>query len=366
MVETESIETCGFGVPPLIIAGPCSAESEEQLITVARALRESGRVHLFRSGVWKPRSRPGTFAGEGLKALEWLRVVKAETGLPVAVEVASPAHVEASLNSGIDVLWLGTRTVSNPFSVDEIASALRGTDIPVMIKNPLAPDVELWMGAIERIHASGIKKIAAVLRGFTPYGTSRYRNIPKWEIAIELRRRMPLLPVICDPSHMSGKAELVPDAAQKALDMNMKGLMIEVHSDPAKALSDREQQLTPDDFSKMLDNLVFRSESCDDEGFLSQLEDLRSQIDSIDYQIIDLIAQRMKISNLMGEYKCKNSVTVFQLDRWIEILRTRADYGESLGLERNFIESLLQYLHDESIKCQREVMKKLCDDTNSF
>lgn len=358
-MEIEPLTSWGLGDAPLIIAGPCSAESEAQVLSTAEALKASGRVHLYRSGIWKPRSRPGTFSGEGIKALEWLQKVQEQFHLPVAVEVASPEHVEASLKHGVDVIWLGARTVSNPFSVDEIARALRGTDIPVMVKNPLAPDVELWLGAIERLYGVGLKRLAGVLRGFTPYGNSRYRNIPKWEIAIELRRRLPSLPVICDPSHMAGKAELVPDAAQKALDMNMSGLMIEVHHDPRTALSDKDQQLTPEEFITLFDNLVFRKATSDDSGFLNQLEDLRRQIDSIDAQLIDLIAQRMKISSVMGEYKWKNSVTVFQLDRWIEILRTRVDQAENLGLDSSFIEQLLQFIHDESIRCQTEVMENL-------
>lgn len=355
-MDIEPLASWGLGAPPLIIAGPCSAESEAQVLSVARALKASGRVHLFRSGVWKPRSRPGTFSGEGVKALEWLKIVRREVQLPVTVEVASPKHVEACIDYGVDVVWLGARTVSNPFSVDEIARALKGTDIPVMVKNPLSPDVELWQGAIERLYEVGLKRLAGVHRGFTPYGDSRYRNIPKWEIAIELRRRIPSLPVICDPSHMTGKAELVHDAAQKALDLNMSGLMIEVHPDPDKALSDKDQQLSPETFVRLIENLVFRKETSEDSGFINHLEDLRSQIDSIDSQLIDLVAQRMHISGIMGEYKCKNSVTVLQLDRWIEILRTRVEQGEQLGLSRSFVEELMQFLHDESIRLQTEVM----------
>jgi chorismate mutase len=351
--------TWGMGSQPLIIAGPCSAESEEQVLTVARALSATGKVHLFRSGIWKPRSRPGTFSGEGIKALEWLQIAHRETGLPLAVEVASPRHVEACLEHDIDVVWLGARTVSNPFSVDEIARALKGTNLPVMVKNPLSPDVELWLGAIERLWNVGIHRLAGVHRGFTPYEKSNYRNIPKWEVAIELRRRVPSLPVICDPSHMAGRADLVPEAAQKAIDMNVCGLMIEVHHDPQNALSDREQQLNPQEFIELIDNLVFRNASSDDTGFLNQLEELRNQIDSIDFQLIDLIAARMKISGKMGEYKSLNNVTVLQLERWIDILHTRIDQGIQQGLDRSFMERFLQIIHDESIRCQTGVMEKL-------
>ena len=351
----------GFGEGPLIIAGPCSAESEEQLMATARALKATGRVHLLRAGLWKPRSRPSSFTGEGFRALEWLRRVKAETGLRVAVEVASPEHARAAIEAGVDALWIGARTVSNPFSVDIIASALRGSDIPVMVKNPLSPDLDLWEGAIERVYSAGIRKIAAIHRGFTPYNKSRYRNLPQWELAIELRSRIPSLPVICDPSHMSGKASLVPEMAQKALDMNMAGLMIEVHHDPASALSDREQQLTPDEFEKMMGSLLFRSHTSSDIGFINHLEELRNRIDSIDYQLIGLLASRMRISEEMGEYKCRSGVTVFQLERWLEILESRTQQGVSEGLDIEFVGRVIRMIHEESIRCQDVVMKKLHD-----
>lgn len=351
----------GFGEGPLIIAGPCSAESEEQLMATARALKATGRVHLLRAGLWKPRSRPSSFTGEGFRALEWLRRVKAETGLPVAVEVASPEHARAAIEAGVDAVWLGARTVSNPFSVDAIAAALRGTDMPVMVKNPLSPDLDLWVGAIERVYSAGIRKIAAIHRGFTPYDKSRYRNLPKWELAIELRSRIPSLPVICDPSHMSGKASLVPETAQKALDMNMAGLMIEVHHDPARALSDKEQQLTPDEFDKMMGSLLFRSSTSGDIGFINHLEELRNRIDSIDHQLIGLLASRMRISEEMGEYKCRSGVTVFQLERWLEILESRTQHGISEGLDSEFVGKVIRMIHEESIRCQDVVIKKLHD-----
>ncbi len=349
----------GFGDGPLIIAGPCSAESEDQLLKTAIALKETGRVHLFRAGLWKPRSRPASFTGEGFRALEWLRRVKTETGLPVTVEVASPEHATAALEAGIDAVWLGARTVSNPFSVDAITSALQGTDIPVLVKNPLSPDLELWIGAIERVYSAGITKIAAVHRGFTPYDRSRYRNLPKWELAIELRSRIPSLPVICDPSHMSGRADLVPEMAQKAFDMNMAGLMIEVHIDPAHALSDKEQQLDPEGFKKMMGELLFRTSTSGDTGFKNHLEELRNRIDSIDHQLIGLLASRMRISEEMGEFKCRNGVTVFQLERWLEIIQTRTRHGISEGLDSDFVGSVIRIIHEESIRCQDEVMKRL-------
>lgn len=358
-MEIESLASWGFGSGPLIIAGPCSAESEEQVMAAAVALCATRKVHIFRSGVWKPRSRPDSFGGEGGKALEWLRKAKEATGLPVAVEVGSPRHLEACIKNGVDVVWLGARTVTNPFSVDEIARALAGHSLPVLVKNPLSPDLELWIGAIERVYASGIRKIAAVHRGFTPYEKSLYRNIPKWELAIELRSRIPSLPVICDPSHMSGRSGLVPEVAQKALNMNMAGLMIEVHHDPQHALSDRNQQLNPHEFEDMMNTLVFRTTTSDDIGFRNLLEELRSQIDSIDHQIIELVASRMRISERMGEYKCRNDVTVFQLERWLEILRTRVEHGISEGLDREFVGNLIRVIHEESIRCQDRVMDQL-------
>ncbi|MDX9772489.1 MAG: chorismate mutase [Bacteroidales bacterium] len=358
-MEIEQTGSWGYGEGPLIIAGPCSAENEEQLMTIAQALKATGRVNIFRAGLWKPRSRPSSFGGEGFRALEWLRRVRGETGLPVAVEVASPLHAEACLKEGIDVIWLGARTVSNPFSVDEIVSVLVNATIPVLVKNPLSPDVELWIGAIERVYSAGIRKIAAVHRGFTPYEKNRYRNIPKWELAIELRSRIPSLPVICDPSHMSGKAALIPETAQKAIDMNMAGLMVEVHHDPPHALSDREQQLDPQGFMEMMEKLVFRSVTSGDTGFQNRLEELRNRIDSIDQQIIELVASRMRISKEMGEFKGLNDVTVFQLERWLEILHTRTENGISEGLDEEFIGRLMRIIHEESIRCQDTVMEQL-------
>jgi len=349
----------GFESYPLIIAGPCSAESEQQMIAVAAYLAGTGRVNLFRAGIWKPRTRPGTFAGAGAKAMRWLERVKDEYGLRVAVEVASPKHIEICLKHGIDVIWIGARTVSNPFSVDELSNALKGIDIPVLIKNPLSPDIDLWTGAIERIQSAGISRIAAVHRGFSPFERTLYRNMPKWEIPIELRRQIHNLPVLCDPSHIAGRSDLVPDIAQKAMDLNMSGLMIEVHGNPAKALTDAAQQLDFNQFSSLLAGLIIRKPTTDDEGFINQLEDLRHQIDSIDHQLVELLASRMNISAKMGEYKCRNNVTILQMERWLEILRTRTEQGEVMGLEPLFIERVMKLLHQESILKQTEIMNSL-------
>lgn len=349
----------GFDSFPLIIAGPCSAESEKQVLAVAGYLAGTGRVNLFRAGIWKPRTRPGTFAGAGVKAIKWLERVKQEYGLRVTVEVASPKHVEICLKHGIDVIWIGARTVSNPFSVDELSNALKGVDIPVLIKNPLSPDIDLWTGAIERIRSAGITRIAAVHRGFSPFERTLYRNMPKWEIPIELRRQILNLPVLCDPSHIAGRSDLVADIAQKAMDLNMNGLMIEVHENPARALTDAAQQLDFVQFENLLEGLIIRKPTTDDQGFLNQLEELRHQIDSIDHQLVELLASRMAISVKMGEYKCKNNVTILQMERWLEILRTRTGQGKAMGLEPLFIEKVMKLLHQESIRKQTEIMNSL-------
>jgi chorismate mutase len=348
-----------FANYPLIIAGPCSAESEEQVLSTANYLKKCGRVNLFRAGIWKPRTRPGTFSGAGTKALKWLESVKSETGMKVTVEVASPKHVEACLKHGIDVLWIGARTVSNPFSVDELSQALRGVNIPVMIKNPLSPDIDLWTGAVERVYSSGIKRIAAIHRGFSPFERTLYRNMPKWEIPIELRQRITNLPVLCDPSHIAGRADLVAEIAQKAMDLNMSGLMIEVHPNPVEALSDSAQQLGYEAFMRLMEGLIIRKPTTSNKRFLNQLEELRHQIDSIDHQLVDLVASRMKISSKMGDYKCRNNVTILQMERWLEILRTRTEQGMVQGLEKTFIERVMKLLHQESIRIQTEIMKNL-------
>ena len=360
-MEFPSLKTWFEGTEnyPFIIAGPCSAESEDQVISIAKFLHSTGKVNIFRAGVWKPRTRPGTFNGIGVKALRWLQRVQEEFNLRVAVEVASPRHIEVCLKHGIDVLWMGARTVSNPFSVEEISEALRGVDIPVLIKNPLNPDIDLWQGAVERIYAAGITKIAAVHRGFSPFERTLYRNMPKWEIPIELRQRMQNLPLICDPSHISGRADLVPGISQKALDLTMNGLMIEVHSNPSEALSDSAQQLNFIQFVELMATLIIRRPTIDDKGFLNQLEELRNQIDSIDFQLIELVASRMEISEKLGEYKFKNNVAVLQMERWLEILRTRMEHGTLQALEPAFIERLMTLLHQESIRIQTAILDNL-------
>ncbi|NVO08685.1 MAG: bifunctional 3-deoxy-7-phosphoheptulonate synthase/chorismate mutase type II [Bacteroidales bacterium] len=343
---------------PLLIAGPCSAECEEQVVETAHGIAKIGKIQILRLGIWKPRSRPGTFEGAGDEALQWLKRVKTETGLLTAVEVATAVHVEKAVAAGIDVLWVGARTTSNPFSVEQIAQALLGINIPVLVKNPVNPDLELWIGALERFNRAGIVKLAAVHRGFYPYERSRLRNIPKWELAIDLKSKFPNLPIICDPSHIAGNASLVPEIAQKALNLSMDGLMIEVHRNPFLAFSDAKQQISPLQLEIMLNELVFRSTSSQNVEFIDKLEQLRDKIDSIDQQMIELLAQRMRIVEEIGEYKKNNNVSVFQLRRWENILKSRIDCGKRLGLDDEYIKDLLQLVHKESIRKQADILNR--------
>ncbi|MDT8400117.1 MAG: bifunctional 3-deoxy-7-phosphoheptulonate synthase/chorismate mutase type II [Bacteroidales bacterium] len=348
-----------IGDRPVMIAGPCSAESDEQIQKTADALSGPCKPSFFRAGIWKPRTRPGTFSGVGTKGLQWMIKVKERTGMRLTVEAASPRHVEACLKAGIDVIWLGARTVSNPFSVQEIAEALKGVDIPVLVKNPLNPDIDLWLGAIERINNAGISKVAAVHRGFSPFERTRYRNMPKWEIAIELRRRLKEISVLCDPSHIGGDVVMVPELAQKAMDLNMDGLMLEVHHDPLSALSDNKQQLLPENYCRLIENLVIRCPKPEDPGFINQLDELRSQIDSVDHQLIELLSRRLEIIDMIGHYKYSNNAAILQMDRWVEILNTRLEQAGLLGLDRDFTERYLKLMHQESIRRQTDIMKKM-------
>ena len=344
---------------PLIIAGPCSAESEEQVLTTAKEIAALGKVHVFRSGIWKPRTRPGNFEGIGEEGLQWLQLVKQETGLLTAVEVANKEHFDLAVKYDIDILWIGARTTSNPFSVQDLADYMKSYDKPVLVKNPINPDVQLWIGALERFNKAGINKLAAVHRGFYPFEATSLRNIPKWEVPIELKSLCHTLPVICDPSHISGNTEYIPEIAQKALDLNMNGLMIETHYNPSVALSDMNQQLTPKQLGILLNNLVYRQSTTKDADFTNILEILRNQIDSIDQQMIELLAQRMNVVEEIGKYKSKNKVTILQLKRWEKIVNTRIKLGKSLGLTDDFVKKLLQLVHKESIQRQTEVMNKI-------
>lgn len=343
---------------PLLIAGPCGAESLEQLQQTAKGLKALNKVSLFRAGVWKPRTRPNAFEGKGEEALKWLAEIKKEFGFKITVEVANAQHTELALKYGIDVLWIGARTTVNPFSVQEIADVLKGTDIPVMIKNPIHADLQLWVGAIERVSNSGITKLAAIHRGFYVYGKTKYRNKPMWQLPIELRTLFPELPIICDPSHISGNRELIPSIAQKALDLGMNGLMIESHFNPSIALSDAEQQLTTVQLGELICKLILRKQRASDTTVIDKLAELRNIIDEVDEELINVLKKRTQIIEEIGTYKKEHHITIFQLERWQEILRTRAQLAEKLGISRNHVEKICQLLHEESIRIQNGVMNK--------
>lgn len=344
---------------PLIISGPCSAESESQMVGTAKQLAALKKVDVLRAGIWKPRTRPGQYEGAGSEGLKWLIAAKQGTGLPVATEVATAAHVEECLKAGVDILWVGARTTVNPFSVQEVANALQGVDIPVLVKNPVNPDLELWIGALERLSRAGITKMAAIHRGFSSFDKGPFRNAPMWDIAIELKTRFPELDIICDPSHIAGQRELIPFIAQKALDLDMAGLMIESHIEPSVALSDAKQQVTPAALGKVLDDLVVRTPSTANKEFKSTLTILREQIDQLDDQIMQTMAARMKISEQIGSYKRDNNVTILQVNRWEEIVETRVAQGNAMGLSEDFVSNLLKLVHGESIQVQQRVMNNV-------
>lgn len=359
-LQLESISTwLTSNKRPLIISGPCSAETEEQMLATARLVAATGKVHALRAGIWKPRTRPGQYEGAGEQGLEWLIAAKRETGLPVCTEVANAAHVEACLKAGVDILWVGARTTVNPFSVQEIADALRGIDIPVMVKNPVNPDLELWIGALERLNKSGITKLAAIHRGFSSFEKGPFRNAPMWDLAIELKTRIPELDIICDPSHIAGTRDLIAMICQKALDLDMAGLMVESHIDPDAAWSDAKQQVTPAVLSRIIDSLVVRTASSENKSFKDTLSVLREQIDQLDDEIMQKMAQRMRISEKIGQYKKENNVTILQVNRWEEIISTRVALGRAMGLNEEFMNELLKLIHHESIQVQTRVMNKV-------
>lgn len=341
---------------PLLISGPCSAETEDQLIATAHLLANTGKVSVLRAGIWKPRTRPGEFEGIGSIGLEWLKRAKQETGLPTAVEVATAKHAEEALASGVDILWVGARSTANPFTVQEIADALRGVDIPVMVKNPVNPDISLWCGALERLNNAGITKLAAIHRGFSSYEKSAFRNEPMWELAIQLKTLCPELPIINDPSHICGNRELIQYISQKALDLDMQGLMIESHLDPSSAWTDAKQQLTPQAVSDMMEILTLRKPESRDKEFSDKLAELRTQIDKLDDQIIQKMAERMQIVEKIGEFKRDNGVTILQVNRWDEIMHKRSSFAQALKLDLNFTGKLLELIHSESIRKQTQIM----------
>ena len=344
---------------PLLIVGPCSAENEEQVLDTAKQIAAFYPNSVFRAGIWKPRTRPNTFEGIGDIALKWMQLVKKETGLQTATEVATAEHVEKCLNHGIDILWIGARTAVNPFSVQEIADALKGVDIPVFVKNPIYPDIQLWAGALERVNNSGIKKIAAIHRGFHSYDNGLFRNSPKWELAIELKTACPELPIFCDPSHIGGTPELIPYLSQKAMDMDMDGLMIETHCNPQVALSDAKQQIKPFELKEIINALQIRSSSVPNMELQSKLDELRSIINQLDIDLLELLAKRMAISANIGEYKRNNNITVLQIAHWKKLIETSLVNGSMLGLSTGFVKGLYHLIHDESIRRQMEVMNNI-------
>jgi len=343
---------------PLIISGPCSAETEEQLLATAHLLKATGKVSVLRAGIWKPRTRPGEFEGIGSIGLEWLKKAKEETGLPTAVEVATAKHVEEALAAGVDILWIGARSTANPFTVQEIADALKGHDIPVLIKNPVNPDISLWIGALERINNAGITKIGAIHRGFSSYEKTSFRNEPMWELAIQLKTLCPELPIINDPSHICGNRELIPYIAQKALDLDMQGLMIESHIDPSVAWTDAKQQVTPAALSELVDRLSLREPESDNEAFVDKLAELRRKIDAIDDILIQKLGERMAIVEKIGLYKRDNKVTILQVNRWDEILQKGSAFARAVKLDIGFTEKFLELVHGESIRKQTEIMNE--------
>ena len=346
---------------PILIAGPCSAESEKQTLQTAHELKKHKNL-IFRAGIWKPRTRPNSFEGIGSKGLQWIQKVKEETGLKSTIEVAKAKHVELALKYEVDIIWIGARTTGNPFAMQEIADSLKGIDIPVMVKNPINPEVNLWIGAIERLLETGIYNIAAIHRGFFTYNNSKYRNIPQWQLALELKRKFPKLPMICDPSHITGNSNHILEIAQKAMDMNYDGLMIETHIDPKNALSDKDQQITPSELENVLNNLVIRNFETDDKEFKATLKQLRIQIDDLDIELLDVLKRRMDLVEKIGLHKKENKVTILQNNRWLEMLKSRVNYGEENGLSEVFIQQLLKAIHQESIDKQNSIMNKLKDE----
>ena len=352
-LELEPLRLPSDNERPFVIAGPCSAETEEQVMKTALELRMKG-CHNFRAGVWKPRTKPGGFEGNGEKALPWMQRVKKETGMMVATEVATPEHVELAMKYDIDILWIGARTSANPFAVQALADALKGVDVPVFVKNPVNPDIELWIGALERINQAGVKRLGAIHRGFSSYDKKIYRNLPMWQIPIELRRRYPDLPMICDPSHIGGRRELIAPLCQQAMDLGVDGLIVESHCDPDKAWSDAKQQVTPDVLDYILSLLVIRDETVTTEG----ITQLRHQIAELDNQLMDLLAKRMRVCREIGHYKKEHNMTVLQTNRYNEILEKRGAQGSLCGMAPEFVAQVFEHIHEESVRQQIEIINQ--------
>ncbi len=355
-METELMKDWGVGLKKhAIIAGPCSAETEEQLFETSLKLRDIG-INMIRAGVWKPRTRPNTFEGKGLEALKWIQNIKKETGLRFAIEVANPKHVYEAIKHNIDVLWIGARSTASPFVVQEIAEAMRGSDVPIFVKNPVNPDIALWLGAIERLSNVGLTRIGAIHRGFSSFKKTKYRNIPMWQIPIDLKSTLSDIPLLCDPSHIAGSREYIFELSQKAMDLDYDGLIIESHRDPENAWSDAAQQVTPEVLSNILKNLKYRKASSADQDFLTRLDGLREQIDQIDRELFEIFAQRMAVVEEIGMYKKRNNVTVFQKSRWKEISETRKQWAVELGLNEDFMADLYKLVHNAAIRRQETIM----------
>lgn len=352
-LELKPLGLPGAGERPFVIAGPCSAETEEQVMNTARALAEKG-CHMFRAGIWKPRTKPGGFEGHGEKALPWLAEVKRETGMLVATEVATPEHAELCMKYGVDILWVGARTTANPFAVQALADALKGTDIPLLVKNPVNPDIELWIGALERFNQAGLRRIGAIHRGFSSYDKKIYRNLPMWQIPIELRRRYPSMPIVCDPSHIGGRRDLIAPLCQQAMDLGFDGLIVESHCNPDEAWSDASQQLTPEVLDYVLSLLVVRDETVSTES----ITQLRKQIDELDNQLMDLLSKRMRVCREIGQYKKEHNMTVLQTGRYNEILAKRGPQGTACGMSPEFAARIFELIHEESVRQQMEIINR--------
>ena len=352
-LDLEKPELPKYGKRPFIIAGPCSAESEEQVMKTATQLARNG-CRIFRAGVWKPRTKPGGFEGHGEPALAWLKRVKEETGMLITTEVATPDHAEMAMKYGIDLLWVGARTTTNPFAMQALADSLRGTDITVLVKNPISPDLELWIGALERLNGAGIKRLGAIHRGFSSYDKTIYRNRPMWQIPIELRRRIPELPIICDPSHIGGKRELIAPLCQQAMDLGTDGLIIESHCNPDVAWSDADQQITPDVLEKIVSHLIIR----DTTDTTEEIAQLRQQIDELDNSVMDILAKRMQVCREIGQYKKEHNITVLQARRYNEILDKLGAQGAQCGMDADFVKKIYSAIHEESVRQQIDVINK--------
>lgn len=352
-LELKTLSLPSDNVRPFVIAGPCSAESEEQVMTTAKQLADKG-CHMFRAGVWKPRTKPGGFEGHGEPALKWMQQVKEETGMLTATEVATPEHVELALKYGIDILWVGARTTANPFAVQALADSLKGVDIPLLVKNPVNPDLELWIGALERLNGAGITRLGAIHRGFSSYDKKIYRNLPMWQIPIELKRRIPQLPIVCDPSHIGGRRDLIAPLCQQAMDLGMDGLIVESHCSPDEAWSDAKQQVNPDILDYILSMLVIREQGQTTEP----LSQLRKQIDEIDDELISMLAKRMRVCREIGQYKKEHGMTVVQTGRYSEILDKRGAQGSLLGIGADCVKGIFEHIHEESVNQQIDIINK--------